>query len=76
MSAPATPLSAVREDDAACALGRARALIEPQLRLLGRLAEIGLEVTEGVGRQVRGERTRPSRPTRPWPSPAPRAPCA
>jgi hypothetical protein len=52
----AAPLS-----DAPTALDRARALIEPQMRLLGRLAEIGLDVAETVGRQARGEDEAPAR---------------
>jgi hypothetical protein len=47
--------------DAPSALDRARALIEPQLRLLGRLAEIGLDVAETVGRQARGEAEAPAK---------------
>jgi hypothetical protein len=56
MTEPATPCSAASPTDApASALDRARAMIEPQLRLLGRLAEIGLDAAEAVGRQARGE---------------------
>jgi hypothetical protein len=54
MTAPATPLS-----DAPAALDRARALIEPQLRWLGRLAELGMDAAEAVGRQLRGEAEAP-----------------
>ena len=56
MTQPAAPpVSAAAAGDPASALERARALIEPQLVLLGRLAELGLEVAEEIGRQVRGE---------------------
>jgi hypothetical protein len=55
MTQPAAPIPPVADGDPACALDRARALIEPQLRLLGRLAEIGLDAAEAIGRQVRGE---------------------
>ena len=48
MTEPAAP-------PAPSALERARALIEPQMRILGRLSEIGLDVAETVGRQARGE---------------------
>ena len=55
MTEPATPSPV--PDDAPTALDRARALIEPQLRLLGRLSEIGLDAAEAIGRQARGEAT-------------------
>ena len=52
MSDPATPSGA---PDAPSALDRARARIEPQMALLERVAEIGLDVCELIGRQARGE---------------------
>jgi hypothetical protein len=57
MTEPATPSATA----APTALDRARALIEPQLRLLGRLAEIGLDVAETVGQQARGETEAPAK---------------
>jgi hypothetical protein len=54
MSAPAAP-PAHAADDAPSALERARALIEPQLQFLTRLSQIGMDVAEAIGRQVRGE---------------------
>jgi len=74
-AAAATSAPEPQADAWEAAEAEARAVVQRQLQVLDRLAQIGLTIAEALEQQVMAQGARWSRPRRRWPTPGCPGPC-